>query len=100
MIPKKKIEIVIDAVATDEVVALLQRSGAKGHTLVPHVSGEGHRDIRASYDVFEPGHNVLIISIVSNETAERIIAGVLELLETHAGIMYTSDVQVARSHRF
>jgi len=90
--PKKKVEIVIDSAATEEAVALIERSGAKGHTVV--------RGIRTGHDIFEHGQNDLIIVVTRPEVAERIVRDVMRLLESFAGVAYVSDVQVVRDDHF
>jgi PII-like signaling protein len=100
MHPKKKVTIVIDAAAAESVVALIREAGAKGHTLIPRVQGAGHRGIRRGHDIFEPAQNVLLVVICDPPVAARIVESVMGLLERHAGIVYTSDVEVARADLF
>ncbi|HET6403088.1 MAG TPA: DUF190 domain-containing protein [Candidatus Thermoplasmatota archaeon] len=100
MHPKKKVTVVIDAAASESVVRIVRDAGAKGHTLIPHVQGAGHRGIRRGHDIFEPAQNVLIVVICDPPVAERIVRDVMGLLERHAGIAYTEDVEVARADLF
>lgn len=97
---KKKVTIVIDAAAAEQVATIAKDAGAKGYTLIPRVLGQGHRGIRRGHDIFEPAQNVLIVVICDAGVAERIVARVMTLLERHAGIVYTSNVEVARDELF
>lgn len=100
MHPRKKVTIVIDRAALPQVVALVKGAGAKGYTLIPNLGGEGHRGIRSGHDIFEPAQNVLLVVIAREEVARRIVDDVMDLLERHAGIVYLSDVEVARADLF
>jgi PII-like signaling protein len=96
----KKVEIVIDAAARDRIVEIARDAGAKGHTVVPRVSGQGPRGVRVSHDIFDETPNVLIVVIAPAAVAERIVAAASELLERQAGILTVTDVQVVRRDHF
>lgn len=100
LVPRKKIEIVVDATAEADVVAIIERAGAKGYTVIPNVSGRGHRGIRTSHDIFDPAPNVIIIAVCAESIADRIIDNTMQLLERRAGILTVTDVQVARGDLF
>jgi nitrogen regulatory protein PII len=100
MHPMKKVAIVIDEAALKDVVRLLQRAGTKGFTTVPNVGGEGHRGIRSGGDIFDVFQNTMILTIVPEALAARIVRDVLELLQDHAGVVWTEDVHVARPDHF
>lgn len=100
MHPKKKVEIVVDASACDRMVRIIENAGAKGHTVIPQVTGKGHRGIRSGHDIFEDTRNVVILAIVPEPIAMRILEEALRVLETTAGVAYVSDVQVARDDYF
>jgi nitrogen regulatory protein PII len=97
---RKKVEIVIDATALDRVLDIVRQAGARGHTVVPNVGGRGDRGVRAGDDLFGVFQNALVIAIVDDAAADRIVTGVLEVLKTRPGIVYTSDVEIAREDQF
>ena len=100
MYPKKKIEIVVEAVQTKRMLEMIEASGGKGYTVVPDVSGKGNRGVRDEAHVSDVFRNVLIIVISSEEVAKRIIQNAQPLLENYAGIIYVSDAQVVRNEHF
>lgn len=97
----KKVEIVIDEAAVDRVVRVIEQANATGYTIVRNVSGTGSRGVRsAGDDIFDTFSNALIIVVTRPPAAERILEGVLRIMKTHAGIVYTVDVGVARPDHF
>lgn len=100
MIARKRLEIVIDAAAVPQVTALAEQSGAKGYTIVPHVSGKGHRGIRRGRDVFAEGENAMIVVIARAEVVASILLGLAPLLDKYAGIASVADVMVLRGDYF
>ena len=97
---KKKIEIVVEAARVQKILAMLEAEGAKGYTIIPQVSGKGHRGIRDEAHVSDVFRNVLIIVIAAEDVAERIIQNAQPLLENYAGIIYVTDIQVVRDEHF
>ena len=93
----KKVTIVAERLLKEGLLEMLSSEGATGHTMVA-VEGEGSRGVHASD---WEGRNVQLETIVSAETAERIldrIAG--EYLENYAVIAYLCDVTVLRRSKF
>jgi nitrogen regulatory protein PII len=97
---KKKVEMVVDAACVPQLLAMCERVGAKGHTLISNVSGKGHRGARSEGDLFDVFRNVLIIIIASDHVAGKIVEGSQKILENYAGIVYVSDVEVVRNDHF
>lgn len=100
LVPRKKVEIVVDAIAEQDVVTLVERAGATGYTVVPNVGGRGHRGIRVGHDIFDPAPNVLVIVVCAEAIADRIVEDAMRLLERRAGILTVTDVGVARGELF
>ena len=100
MYRKKKIEMIVDAACLSQLLKMCERVGAKGYTVVPNVSGKGNRGIRGVGDLFDIFRNVLIIVIVAEDIAVRIVEESQPLLQHYAGIIYTSDVEVVRDEHF
>ncbi len=98
--PKKRLDIIIDATAVPDVVRLVEAGGARGYTIVPSVSGKGHRGIRMGHDIFERGQNAIVIVVADEQIAHAILEKVMGLLERYAGVAYLVDVEVARRDLF
>jgi len=97
LIQLKKVTIVAERLLKETLIKLLASEGATGHTMVA-VEGEGSRGIHASD---WEGRNVQLETIVSAETAERILARIAdEYLENYAVIAYLCDVTVLRRSKF
>lgn len=101
MHPMKKVEIVVDNAAVERVTDLVEEAGAKGYTVHPEVSGKGLRGVRsAADDIYGTFHNAMVVVVTPPETAQRIVEDALELFEAYAGVLYVSDVSVARPEHF
>jgi nitrogen regulatory protein PII len=97
---RKKVEIVVEAVQAPRMVAMIQKAGAKGYTVIPNVSGKGQRGVRGDGDIVNVFQNVLIVTITTDEVAARIVEEANRLLENYAGIVSLSDVEVIREDHF
>lgn len=97
---KRKVEIVVDAAHVESVIAIVEKHGAKGYTVIDEIHGKGHRGLRAGHDIFAKGRNALVIVIASPAIGDAILADAVALLRTRAGIAYASDVDVAREDYF
>lgn len=97
---KKKIEIIVEAARARAIIEMIEKAGAKGYTVVPSVSGKGHRGVRDSADLSDVFHNVLIIVVAAEDIAARIVDASQSLLEHYAGIVVMSDVEVIRDEHF
>ena len=97
---KKKVEIVVEAARARAMIEMIEKAGAKGYTVVPDVSGKGHRGVRDEGHLSDVFRNVLIIVIAAEDIATRIVETSQSLLEHYAGIVVVSDVEVVRDEHF
>ena len=97
---KKKVEIIVEAVQVKRMLDMIEASGGKGFTVIPEVSGKGHRGVRDEAHVSDVFRNVLIIVIAAEDVAKRIIQNAQPLLENYAGIITVTDTQVVRDEHF
>jgi len=97
---KKKIEIVVEQIFADALIEVIEAAGAKGYTVLRRVSGKGNRGIRNGSQVSEVFSNVMIMVVVEEDIARRVIADSHEFLEDVAGIILVSDVEVLRDEHF
>lgn len=91
--PMKRVEIVIEALELQKLLALVERAGASGYTVIPQVYGKGHRGIRTDLGFSDVLRNVMVIVIARDEVAERITRDVGRLLERCAGILTVTAVE-------
>lgn len=97
---KKRVEIVVEATRAHRILEMIESLGATGYTMIPEVSGKGHRGVRDEAHVSDVFRNVLIIVIAKEQLAIRIIEESQKLLTDYAGIVYVSDVWVVRDDHF
>ena len=97
---KKRIEIVVEAARAPAIIEMIEAAGAKGYTVLPNVSGKGHRGIRDEADLSDVFRNILIVVIAAEDIALKIVEQSQPLLEHYAGIVLVSDVEVVRNDHF
>jgi len=96
-IPLKKVTIIAERLLKEGLLKILKDEGATGHTLTA-CEGEGSRGVNASD---WEGRNIQVDTIVSAETAERILNRVGDqYMENYAVIAYLSEVTVLRRGKF
>ncbi|MBT8037624.1 MAG: transcriptional regulator [Verrucomicrobiae bacterium] len=96
-IPLKKVTLIAERLLKEKLLDLIQQEGATGHTLTA-CEGEGSRGVHASD---WEGRNIQIDTIVSAETADRILNRVGDqYMENYAVIAYLSEVSVLRRGKF
>lgn len=92
----ERVTIVAEAVLETRLVALVLAAGARGWTLTS-VRGEGSRGVRAG----EWQGNVKIETLVSHDTADRILAQLAsEYFPRYAVVAYADRVRVVRGEKY
>ena len=97
---KKKIEIVVQAPIMQQVLDLIIKLGASRYTVLKAMSGRGHGGEWNVDQLSEATSHVVIVLLVSDDLADRIIDEVGVLFTDYHGIIYVSDVEVLRSEYF
>ena len=97
---KKKIEIVVEALFSSRVLTALEEAGAKGHSLVPNLRGRGAHGLRRGAGLSAAFDNVMIICLVDESLATKIMAAARDAIGDGVGIIYASDVEVRRDEHF
>lgn len=93
----KLVTIVAEPVLEEQLVELLHRLGARGHT-VTDSRGAGSRGMRASDP---PGGGVRIEAVVSAAVADRILGHVAEqYFPNYAVIAFLTTVEVVRGDKY
>ena len=98
MIAVKRIEIVIDAAHTPELVRAVKAAGAPGYTLVRDVQGSGDRGDRTGDGLGNVYRNCYLIVAASEDIAQAIVDSTRPLLERYVGVCLITDAQLLR-HR-
>jgi nitrogen regulatory protein PII len=89
MKPVKRIEIVIEEVEQDDLIAQLDRLGVVGYTVVPGAGGRGERGVR--YESLQGLGNVLMTIACDEEQATKVIEVIRPILKRYGGICLVSD---------
>jgi nitrogen regulatory protein PII len=100
MHPRKRIEIVVEAVRAEAVTDLLDRLGANGWTVLPVLAGRGRQGIRRGGDPGGVDDNVVVLCIASAEIADRVVAAQAELLGARPAIVSITECVVLRADHF
>lgn len=90
----KKVEIVIEAVMLQQVVSIIDQAGAGGYTIVPSVTGRGHRGHRGGFGLTNVFHNAMVFTLVDEAAAAQIGQRVKKLIQDYAGVIIISDASV------
>lgn len=99
--PMTKIEVVVANDDVAEVAELMQALGARGYTAITGVAGLGHHGMRGGRLLFND-HDALtlLVTVVAEERADAIIAGIRPLLDRTSGVMFVSQTAVSRPDYF
>jgi nitrogen regulatory protein PII len=87
----KKIEIVIERVKLDRVIAIIDEAGASGYTILPSVTGRGHRGRRAGVGLTDVFKNSMVVTVVEDPVAEKILQQINRLIQNFAGMAVVTD---------
>ncbi|PZW38665.1 hypothetical protein C8P66_13619 [Humitalea rosea] len=97
---RKRIEIVVEQLHAGTVTELLDRLGASGWTMLPVLAGRGRQGLRQGGVPGGVMDNVMIVCIVTADTADRVIAAREELLDARPAIISLTDCAVLRAEHF
>ncbi|MFZ4077442.1 MAG: DUF190 domain-containing protein [Legionellaceae bacterium] len=99
--PMKKIEVIVSGENEDLISNMLNSANISGFTLIRNVSGKGHHGFREGKLLFnDKAVLVMFIAVASEEAIQDIAMGMKSLLEKNSGVMFVSDVSVARVDYF
>ncbi|APZ42365.1 P-II family nitrogen regulator [Acidihalobacter ferrooxydans] len=99
--PLKKLEIILEGEHQEFATDLLDRAGVKGYTIVNQLSGKGSHGFWEGHVMFnEDDVLIMIISAVPEALVEPIIEGFTPFFDEHTGVIFISDIQVARAVKF
>lgn len=97
----KKLEIILSgehqAFATD----LLDRAGVLGYTIINNLSGKGQHGFHEGHLMFnEDDVLIMIVAAVPEELVDPILQGFAPFYNDHSGVVFITDIQVARMVKF
>lgn len=96
-----KIEIVVAGGDAPAVRELIQSVGATGFTSLSGVSGLGHHGYHQGRLLFNQQAALeLIITVVPEERAEALLAGLRPLLDVSPGVVFVTETFVSRPEYF
>ena len=98
--PKKKIEIIVENPILNQVLGRIVELGAQRYTVLDARSGRGHSGEWDADQLTTATRHEMVVIVVAEELAERIVEAVGELFTDYPGIIYVSDVQVRRAEYF
>lgn len=97
----KEVKIIVQGEHLSFVTELLDRVQASGYTIFSNVSGKGHHGFHEGHLMFnDTSSQVMVLTVVSEEKLELILAGLGPLFNKHSGVMFVLDVAVTRRERF
>ena len=92
----KRLEIVVDAPFSERIVAVLQRHGIEGWTVVRGASGHGERGERLGDEITGVSNNHIIVTTCPPERLDALIEDVRPLLKRFGGMCLVSDASWIR----
>lgn len=87
----RKLEIIVDALALDQVLAILEAHKVAGWTVVRDVEGRGERGDRADNELTGVFRNVWIMTACDPDVAARVTDALRPILTRLGGICLASD---------
>jgi len=99
--PMKEIRIIIPGDHLSFVTDLLDQVKATGYTIIHNVSGKGHHGFHTAHPMFNETESlVMLMTVVSQDRVDPILAGLRPLFDRYTGVMFVSDVAVSRPEYF
>ncbi|MBX2850501.1 MAG: hypothetical protein KTR15_02000 [Phycisphaeraceae bacterium] len=96
MIAVKRLEIVIDAAHTPELVRVVKQAGAPGYTLLRDVQGSGDRGERSGDGLSNVYRNCYLVTAVPEDIAMAITEATRPLLERYGGVCLMTDAMLLK----
>lgn len=99
--PMKKIEIIVAGEHEHLISSMMDEALATGYTLIRNVSGKGHHGFHEGKMLFnDKASLVLFIAVAPEEVIAILALGMKTLFQNESGVMFVSDVSVARLDYF
>ncbi len=99
--PMKKIEIIVAGEHEPFISQMMDEAQVTGFTLVRNISGKGHNGFHEGKIVFnDKATLVMFIAVAPEEVIATLALGMKTLFQNNSGVMFVSDVAVARMDYF
>lgn len=93
MIGVKRIELVVEAIEKEEVIASLKRINIRSFTIYHHVGGSGERGVRDEGVFGEKFENVTFVIACSENQVKAVIEILRPVLKRFGGMCLVSDAK-------
>ena len=87
----KRVEIVIDTIELERVLALLDKVGVSGYTVIRNAEGKGHRGVRSGDDVTRVFQNSCVLTACSEDQVGQVVTALRPVLKRVGGVCLVSD---------
>ncbi len=99
--PMKKIEVIVAGEHEHIISSMMEEAAVTGFTLIRNISGKGHNGFHEGKILFNDKSSlVLFIAVAPDEVIATIALGMKTLFQSNSGVMFVSDVAVARMDYF
>ncbi len=99
--PMKEIRVIIPGEHLKFVTDILDEIKVTGYTIIPNISGKGSHGLHAGHPMFsEVDSLTMLMTVVTEEKVELILAGLKPIFDQYTGVMFVSDVAVSRREHF
>ena len=99
--PMKKIEIIVPGESEAKVSDILKLAGVSGYTIIRNASGMGHHGFHEGKLLYNDQASLeMFIAVAPENVISNIAVGLKAILEKNSGVMFVSDVSVARFDYF
>ena len=88
-----KLEIITEKRAIEQVVAIIEKHGVNGHTVLHDVTGKGKRGNKHGEDLNDVFANCMIITVCEANEAEQIETDLKGFFKRTSGICIVSEVK-------
>jgi len=96
-----RVEVVVAVSESHAVRDVFRSTGATGFTSLSGVSGLGHSGYHQGRLIFnEQATLELLITVVPEDRAEALLAGLRPILDSSSGVMFVSETFVSRPEYF
>jgi nitrogen regulatory protein PII len=94
--PMKEIRMILQGEHVKFATDLLDSIKAAGYTIIHNISGKGHHGFRAHPMYNDMDSLVMLMTVVTEEKVEPILAGMQPLFDRYTGVMLVADVYFSR----
>ncbi|KTD37695.1 Nitrogen regulatory protein P-II [Legionella nautarum] len=99
--PMKKIEIIVSGEHEHLITSMMEEAKVTGFTLLRNISGKGHHGFHEGKILFNDRASLLMfLAVAPEEVIATLALGMKTLFQNNSGVMFVSDVDVARMDYF